>query len=122
LPAFWAGAEALSVDEILGSPLAEAMNRLWVKYLPQMEERAGSLRKAAESAINGNLTAIQQQRASSDAHKLAGVLGTFGMNEGTELAREAESLCSDSIGGDPLITARLAAIAEQLRAMIANRR
>ena len=45
------------------------------------------------------------------------------MNEGTELAREAES----SVRGFDLvrlrlITARLAAIAEQLRAMVANRR
>ncbi len=104
------------------SPLAEAMNRLWVKYLPQMEERVGTLRKAAQNAANGNLTAIELQQAGSDAHKLAGVLGTFGINEGTELAREAESLCGGSFEGDPVVTTRLAAIAEHLRDMIANRR
>lgn len=104
------------------SPLAEAMNRLWVKYLPQMEERVATLRGVAKSAANGNLTTIEQQQAGSDAHKLAGVLGTFGMNEGTDLAREAESLCGGSLDGDPVVTARLAEIAERLRAMIANRR
>ena len=67
------------MSETAESPLAEAMNRLWVKYLPQMEERVATLRKAAESAANGNLTAIEQQQAGADAHKLAGVLGTFGL-------------------------------------------
>jgi HPt (histidine-containing phosphotransfer) domain-containing protein len=110
------------VGEILGTPLAEAMNRLWVKYLPQMEERVGTLRKAAESAANGNLTTIEQQQAGSNAHKLAGVLGTFGMNEGSELAREAECLCGGSLDGDPVVTARLTAIAEQLRALMADRK
>ena len=104
-----------------GSPLAEAMNRLWAKYLPQMEERVGTLQRAAESLANGVLTATDQELAGADAHKLAGVLGTFGLREGTELAREAESLYGSSLDGDPVSASRLRAIAEQLRSMIANR-
>ena len=84
------------MSDAQGSPLAEAMNRLWSKFLPQMEQRA------------------------ADAHKLAGVLGTFGLNEGTDLAREAESLYGGSLDGNPIATSRLRAIAEQLQAMIAN--
>jgi HPt (histidine-containing phosphotransfer) domain-containing protein len=109
------------VDDAQGSPLAEAMNRLWAKFLPQMEERVGTLQKAAESLANGTLTPPHQERAAADAHKLAGVLGTFGLNEGTELAREAESLCGGSIDGNPAASSRLRTIAEQLRSMIANR-
>lgn len=104
-----------------GSPLAEAINRLWAKYLPQMKERVGTLQNAAESLANGTLTANAQELAGADAHKLAGVLGTFGLKEGTELAREAESLYGGSLDGDPVAASRLRAIAEQLRAMIANR-
>jgi HPt (histidine-containing phosphotransfer) domain-containing protein len=109
------------VSDAPESPLAEAMNRLWAKYLPQMEERVGTLEKAAENLENGTLTSTGQERASAEAHKLAGVLGTFGLKEGTELAREAESLYGDSLDGDPSVASRLRAIAEQLRSMIANR-
>jgi HPt (histidine-containing phosphotransfer) domain-containing protein len=109
------------VAETVGSPIAEAMNRLWVKYLPQMEERVATLRKAAESTANGKLTEIEQQRAGAEAHKLAGVLGTFGLKEGTDLAREAESLYGSTLDGSGAVAARLAAIAEQLQLMIANR-
>ena len=103
------------------SPLDEAMNRLWAKYLPQMQGRVGTLEKAAERLANGTLNATEQEVAGADAHKLAGVLGTFGLKEGTELAREAESLYGGSLDGDPVVASRLRAIAEQLRSMIANR-
>ena len=104
-----------------GSLLAEAMNRLWAKYLPQMEERVGTLQKAAESLENGILSATERELAGADAHKLAGVLGTFGLKEGTELAREAESLYGSQLDGDPVSAKRLQAIAEQLRSMIKGR-
>lgn len=110
------------MSDTAGSPLTEAMNRLWAKFLPQMEERVRTLQKAAESAARGALDAAEQQTASSDAHKLAGVLGTFGLQEGTELAREAENLYAGPLGGTAGISARLAQIAEQLGTIVASRR
>ncbi len=98
------------------------MNRLWTKFLPQMEERVTTLQKAAESAANGTLGAAEQQAASSDAHKLAGVLGTFGLQEGTELAREAENLYTGPLNDSAAISARLTQIAEQLGTIVASRR
>ncbi len=109
------------MGDAVGSPLAEAMNRLWAKHLPQMEERVVTLQNAAESLANGTLTAKERELAGADAHKLAGVLGTFGLKEGTELAREAESLYGGSLDGDPVVASRLRSIAEELRSMIANR-
>lgn len=109
------------MNEAVGSPLTEAMNRLWTKFLPQMMQRATTLQKAAESAARGTLGAAEQQTASSDAHKLAGVLGTFGLQEGTELAREAESLYAGPLSDSAAISARLAQIAEQLRTIVASR-
>ena len=103
------------------SPLAKAMNRLWTKYMPQMEERVGTLQKAAKNLENGILTATERELAGADAHKLAGVLGTFGLKEGTELAREAESLYGGPLDGDQVSAKRLRAIAEQLRSMIETR-
>jgi HPt (histidine-containing phosphotransfer) domain-containing protein len=109
------------MGESAANPFAEAMNRLWAKHLSQMEERVATLRKVAESLSTGTLTAIEQQQAAADAHKLAGVLGTFGLKEGTELAREAEALCESKLDGNSAAALRLASIAEQLQAMLANR-
>lgn len=104
------------------SPLAEAMNRLWAKYLPQMEERVAILQQAAANLASGNLTAAERQQASAEAHKLAGVLGTFGMQEGTELAREAEGMYANTSEAGPADGARLSAIADRLQTMVASRR
>ena len=103
------------------SPLAEAMNRLWVKHLPQMEERVATLQAAAERLASGALTEDEQQRAGAEAHNLAGVLGTFGLKEGTELAREAEGMYLNALGENPAEASRLSLIAEQLRALVASR-
>ena len=100
---------------------AQAMNHLWAKHLPQMQERVTTLKRAAENLARGTLTETEQHQAGAEAHKLAGVLGTFGLKEGTELAREAEGLYETSLDGNTAATSRLAEIAEQLQTMIANR-
>lgn len=110
------------MSDTVGSTLNEAMNRLWTKFLPQMVERVRTLQRAAESAAKGRLSVAEQQTASSDAHKLAGVLGTFGLQEGTELAREAENLCAGPLHDSAAISARLTQIAEQLGTIVATRR
>ena len=110
------------MGESSASQLSEAMNRLWQKYLPQMEERVATLQAAAEQMATGaSLSQEEQRMASADAHKLAGVLGTFGLKEGTELAREAENLYSEPLGADPAAAEQLATIAKRLKAMIASR-
>jgi HPt (histidine-containing phosphotransfer) domain-containing protein len=102
-------------------PLAEAMNRLWAKHLPQILERVETLHKAAGSLTRGVLSDDEQQRAAADAHRLAGVLGTFGLKEGTELAREAEALYEGALSENPVAASRLAAVADRLQLMIAER-
>lgn len=102
-------------------PLAEALNRLWAKHLAQMQERVERLRKAAEDLANGLLNQSEQQQAAAEAHKLAGVLGTFGLKEGSELAREAEVLYESPLDGNTAAASRLATIAADLQALIAGR-
>ena len=66
-----------------------------------MDERvAYSAKRRPKALANGTLTAPQQEQAGADAHKLAGVLGTFGLKEGTELAREAERLYEGSLDAE----------------------
>jgi HPt (histidine-containing phosphotransfer) domain-containing protein len=107
------------MGEAASSLMAEAMNRLWIKHLPQIQERAATLQTACEHLARNTLTNIEQQTAAAEAHKLAGILGTFGLTDGTELAREAEGLLEGTLDGDA--ASRLITIAEQLRAIIATR-
>ena len=109
------------MGESATDPLAEAMNRLWAKHLPQMQERATTLMRAAESLTRGALSNEEQQQAAAEAHKLAGVLGTFGLKEGTELAREAEALYESSLAENSEAASRLTTVADRLQLMIKER-
>ncbi len=110
------------MGDLANSQLSEAMNRLWQKFLPQMEERLATLQgTAARLAAGARLSEEEQTAAAGEAHKLAGVLGTFGLKEGTELAREAELLYGGDLDAGPDTVTRLVAIGETLKAMVANR-
>ena len=102
--------------------ITEALDRLWKQYLPVMEERVAILQKAARNLTDRELTDDERAEANSAAHKLAGVLGTFGLTKGTVLAREAEILYSGDNCTDPVYAGQLAAIATRLKAMIAARK
>ena len=109
------------MDPTPSNPMTEAINRLWEKHLPQILERVATLQRAAETNFIGTLSPEQQQNAASDAHKLAGVLGTFGLRDATELAREAEAIYESPSEHSPATTARLAAIAAALKSAVVNR-
>jgi HPt (histidine-containing phosphotransfer) domain-containing protein len=102
-------------------PLTEALNQLWARFLPEIEEKVAVLSSAAAASSACQLSIEQQEAARDVAHKLAGVLGVFGLAEGTNLAREAEILCTPQPVPDPLFTPRLTAIASELQSIIANR-
>ena len=99
--------------------VAAAMQRLWNQYLPQIQERVAMLQSAAESLSRDALSPDLRTSAGSAAHKLAGVLGTFGLEQGTELAREAEAFYSRDVKASPGQGERLLFIASQIRSMIA---
>jgi HPt (histidine-containing phosphotransfer) domain-containing protein len=103
--------------------LSEALNRLWIQFLPQMEERVRALESAGAALAAGTLTVDQRSEAQhAAAHKLAGVLGTFDLTRGTILAREAEILYATEPETDAETAARLTSIAAQLRVIVASRR
>ena len=65
---------------------------LWVRSRHTVVERAELLQVAANLWVENALDEPTRMRAVDSAHKLAGVLGTFGLPRGTDLAREAEVL------------------------------
>ena len=96
--------------------LNAALDRLWKQFLPQMDERVAALEAAGRALSMGRLSEDQREAAKSAAHKLAGVLGTFGLTKGTILAREAEMLYAGD--ADPASAGQLNDIATQLRSLI----
>jgi HPt (histidine-containing phosphotransfer) domain-containing protein len=95
---------------------------MWTKFLPQLQERVGILETAAAAFSANQLSLTQQQGANAAAHKLAGVLGTFGLTRGTVLARELEIIYSREGGPDRSLAAQLTAIAAELRTIVASRK
>lgn len=75
--------------------MAVAMARLWTKFLPEIKQRVAVLETTARALAAGTLSEEQREAAHAAAHKLAGSLGTFGMQRGTELARTAELLLAE---------------------------
>jgi HPt (histidine-containing phosphotransfer) domain-containing protein len=105
--------EAQSVSAIL--------DQLWVKFLPQMQERVATLQDAANALARGDLPPTVRAEAHSAAHKLAGILGTFGLENGTTLAREAESLLAPGNDLDSPAQQRLDQISTEIRTLILSR-
>jgi len=104
-----------------GAALSAAMERLWVRFLPEINERAAILEQAAAAVSKQASTAESRQAAHEAAHKLAGVLGTFNLARGTDLARELELTFSRETPHDPEDGRRLAAKVAELRALIESR-
>ena len=102
--------------------LREAMDRLWVKFLPEIRERVATLEAAATAVTAKTLNDSGREAAQAAAHKLAGVLGTFNLTRGTDAARELELVFSSSSAPSASSGKHLAARAAELRAMIESRK
>jgi HPt (histidine-containing phosphotransfer) domain-containing protein len=101
--------------------MSEALARLWAKFLPEILERVRVLERAGAALEARTLGAEERGAALAAAHKLAGVLGTFGLAEGTALAREAEIAYSEDAAIPTADVARLKQIALELNEMIRAR-
>ena len=98
--------------------MSDALNKLWTKFLPEIENRLALMEAAAKSSAAGQLTEEQRSAGHAAAHKMAGTLGTFGLHRGTELARQVEHALEDPA---VLPTADLPALTNELRAVIHSR-
>jgi HPt (histidine-containing phosphotransfer) domain-containing protein len=81
-------ADAQSQEQKLQSMISS----LWERSRHTVVERAALLCTAGDLLVDNRLDQATQRSAVDSAHKLAGVLGTFGLPRGTDLAREAEEL------------------------------
>jgi HPt (histidine-containing phosphotransfer) domain-containing protein len=114
--------EAFAMEPMARPDLTEALDSLWAKFLPELQERVALLERANAALAAGTLSVELRAKANAAAHKLAGVLGTFGLTKGTVLAQEAEIIYSGEPDTDPADETHLQQIAAGLRAVLASRK
>jgi HPt (histidine-containing phosphotransfer) domain-containing protein len=99
--------------------LTAAIDQLWIRFLPEIRKRVELLQLAA--ADHGHSANLREEAVAA-AHKLAGALGTFDLEQGTDLAREYEQLAGQKAGLDKAASERLAAIATELGVIVNARK
>ena len=90
--------------------MAAVLAQMWQKNRPIVEERFATLDRASVAAAAGSLSDDLRREAAQAAHKLAGALGMYGYDEGTQIAREIDALLSSDapgVGHLAKLTARL---------------
>jgi HPt (histidine-containing phosphotransfer) domain-containing protein len=101
------------IDAKINNVLAE----LWKKNLPTVHERLDLLDKFGNAAASGKLDEPTRIEALNIAHKLAGSLGMYGYQQGTEVASKMERILK-SPTPETLLTLRT--LAADLRKSLAS--
>ena len=114
--------ERKSSGDELTATVSQALDFMWNKFREDIGERARVLDDAARAAAAGKLKREERAAAQAAAHKLAGTLGTFGLERGTKLARELENLYSGEAIADTGFARRAGALAKEIRAIIESRK
>jgi Hpt domain-containing protein len=102
--------------------ISEALDHMWARHRSQILERVAVLEAAASAVTAKTLTEAAREAAQAAAHKLAGTLGMFNLNCGTDLARELDLAYSSESAPAAASGQHLASLAAELRTMIENRR
>lgn len=90
--------------------------RAWERFHTTNLERLHVLEQAVVCMARGQLVEEHAQRASSEAHRLVGSLGTFGLTRGATLARELEHGLGDgkAVGQAGLLAQALVGLRQEL--------
>lgn len=96
--------------------LQQLLLKLWVTSKATIAERLETIQQAQVQMAANTLKAAGRKDAIDAAHKLAGILGTFGLPQGTELARQVEE--GLQANGEGLTADALDVLVKQLAALI----
>jgi HPt (histidine-containing phosphotransfer) domain-containing protein len=98
--------------------LHQLLLQLWITSKATVSERIDTIRFAQKRMDQGNLDDPTRKQAADAAHKLAGILGTFGIPAGSELARQIEVAMEAEDSPESMSAEDLAAILTQLTDLI----
>jgi len=81
--------------------LKRQVDELWQKHLPLMWSRVEVLERAVEALNRGAIADDLKLQAAGEAHKLAGSLGSFGLEMASDSAHQIETLlAAETIAGE----------------------
>ena len=106
-----------TAPEEINDPIDDILLKLWQKNLPAIRERLDLLDRFGSAAVSGSLEEPTRLEALNIAHKLAGSLGMYGYQRGTELASKMERILK-SPTPETLVTLRT--LAADLRKSLAT--
>lgn len=95
--------------------MRQQLDAIWERSRKEIEARVDSIETTAIALLDGALGAEERAATLREAHKLAGVAGTFGFPNSTTLAREAEAILRPEHEITSSDVVRLSAIANALR-------
>lgn len=78
---------------------SEVMRTLWLRNRDVTVGRIDRVATALTQLAGGTLADQDREEARADAHRLRGILGTYGFSEGSVLAGEAEDLLAGEAEG-----------------------
>ncbi len=103
-------------QESVEQQYSAAVDKMWLQYQDVMVQRMKVLQTAATAVQTGEMSEELQKSAQKEAHKLAGVLGMFGRETGTNFAREIEELLAQP---DNLTPKKLPSLVQELDELLA---
>jgi HPt (histidine-containing phosphotransfer) domain-containing protein len=95
----------------------DVLAQLWKKNLPTIRERLDLMDQFGSAAVSGSLDEPTRLEALNIAHKLAGSLGMYGYQQGTEVASQMERILKSPT---PETLATLHSLATDLRKSLAD--
>jgi HPt (histidine-containing phosphotransfer) domain-containing protein len=101
--------------------MEELLQVLWVKNYGILEERLKLIRDAYDRLAAGSLDEQTRDDAEAAAHKLAGILGTFGLPQGSALASKIETSLAKEMAVRPDFAGQLQSWLTELETIIASR-
>lgn len=98
--------------------IVSAIGKVWERFKDRrIADRVTAIEQAIQAMQSGELLPELHATAKQEAHKLAGSLGTFGLTEGSVIARQVEELLQ-SPTLDASQSANLTALVQALRSQI----
>lgn len=107
--------QSLKVQQKKKSQIKTALTELWQNLQSKTNERLAVLQQTATALTLNELAEEQKQKAQATAHKLAGILGVFGLAEGSRLAKQIEQMFKLGVQRDQITAFNLCHLVELLQ-------
>jgi HPt (histidine-containing phosphotransfer) domain-containing protein len=111
----------MPLSDDLRTGLAEKLDALWKTSKPVVMDRLQALEDNCGKWLLSPHNALASEAAHDAAHKLAGVLGTFGMPRGSQLASAIESIVDKPDAATESERGKIPALLRELREAISAR-